>query len=80
MSDKQQFDLLTIGSGEAGRNLARAMAKAGRRTTVVERKLIRRRIRQCGGLGWFCWLASHTIQQPGCFRHRSFIAQDVPEI
>jgi pyruvate/2-oxoglutarate dehydrogenase complex dihydrolipoamide dehydrogenase (E3) component len=40
MSDKEQFDLLIIGSGEAGKNLAWAMAKAGRRTAVVERKLI----------------------------------------
>jgi pyruvate/2-oxoglutarate dehydrogenase complex dihydrolipoamide dehydrogenase (E3) component len=40
MSEKQQFDLLIIGSGEAGKNLAWAMAKAGRRAAVVERKLI----------------------------------------
>jgi pyruvate/2-oxoglutarate dehydrogenase complex dihydrolipoamide dehydrogenase (E3) component len=40
MSDKQQFDLLIIGSGEAGKNLAWAMAKLGRRTAVIERKLI----------------------------------------
>jgi pyruvate/2-oxoglutarate dehydrogenase complex dihydrolipoamide dehydrogenase (E3) component len=40
MSDKEQFDLLIIGSGEAGKNLAWTMAEAGRRTAVVERKLI----------------------------------------
>ena len=40
MSHQQQVDLLIIGSGEAGKNLAWAMAKAGRRTIVVERKLI----------------------------------------
>ena len=40
MSDKQQFELLIVGSGEAGKNLAWAMAKVGRRTAVVERKLI----------------------------------------
>lgn len=40
MSQKQQFEVLIIGSGEAGKNLAWAMAKAGRRTAVVERKLI----------------------------------------
>src|SRR5262245_25795208 len=40
MSDKQQFECLVIGSGEAGKNLAWTMAKAGRRTGVVERKLI----------------------------------------
>jgi len=39
-ADKQQFDVLIIGSGEAGKNLAWAMAKAARRTAVVERKLI----------------------------------------
>lgn len=40
MSDQQHFDLLIIGSGEAGKNLAWTMAKAGHRTVVVERKLI----------------------------------------
>jgi len=40
IADKQQFDLLIIGSGEAGKNLAWTMAKAGRRAAVVERKLI----------------------------------------
>src|SRR5215467_6027826 len=40
MSEKQQFELLIIGSGESGKNLAWAMAKTGRRTAVVERKLI----------------------------------------
>jgi len=40
MSEKQQFEFLIIGSGEAGKNLAWAMAKTGRRTAVVERKLI----------------------------------------
>ena len=40
MSDKQHIDLLIIGSGEAGKNLAWTKAKAGHRTVVVERKLI----------------------------------------
>jgi pyruvate/2-oxoglutarate dehydrogenase complex dihydrolipoamide dehydrogenase (E3) component len=40
MPDKQHFDLLIIGSGEAGKNLAWTMGKAGRHTAVVERKLI----------------------------------------
>jgi pyruvate/2-oxoglutarate dehydrogenase complex dihydrolipoamide dehydrogenase (E3) component len=40
VSDKQQYDLLIIGSGEAGKYLAWTMAKAGRRTAVVERRLI----------------------------------------
>jgi pyruvate/2-oxoglutarate dehydrogenase complex dihydrolipoamide dehydrogenase (E3) component len=40
VSDKQQVDLLIIGSGEAGKNLAWTMARAGWRTAVVERKLI----------------------------------------
>jgi len=38
--DEQRFDILIIGSGEAGKYLAWTMAKAGRRTAVVERKLI----------------------------------------
>lgn len=40
MSGQQQVDLLIIGSGEAGKNLAWTMGKAGQRTAVVERKLI----------------------------------------
>src|SRR5712692_1625619 len=40
MPDKDQFDILIIGSGEAGKYLAWTMAKAGRRTAVVERGLI----------------------------------------
>jgi pyruvate/2-oxoglutarate dehydrogenase complex dihydrolipoamide dehydrogenase (E3) component len=40
MPEKQQFDVLIIGSGESGKHLAWTMAKAGRRTAVVERKLI----------------------------------------
>ena len=38
--DKQQFESLIIGSGDAGKKLAWTMAKTGRRTAVVERKLI----------------------------------------
>jgi pyruvate/2-oxoglutarate dehydrogenase complex dihydrolipoamide dehydrogenase (E3) component len=40
MPEKQKFDLLIIGSGEAGKTLAWTTGKAGRRTAVVERKLI----------------------------------------
>jgi pyruvate/2-oxoglutarate dehydrogenase complex dihydrolipoamide dehydrogenase (E3) component len=40
MPDKGQFEILIIGSGEAGKYLAWTMAKAGRRTAVVERGLI----------------------------------------
>ena len=40
MPDKSQLDILIIGSGEAGKYLAWTMAKAGRRTAVVERALI----------------------------------------
>src|SRR5271169_1801670 len=35
-----QFEILIIGSGEAGKSLARAMSKAGRRTAVAERGVI----------------------------------------
>src|SRR6202795_4355808 len=38
--DKDHFEFLIIGSGEAGKYLAWTMAKAGRRTAVVERGLI----------------------------------------
>ena len=40
MADETQFDILIIGSGEAGKYLGWTMAKAGRRTAVVERALI----------------------------------------
>jgi pyruvate/2-oxoglutarate dehydrogenase complex dihydrolipoamide dehydrogenase (E3) component len=40
MPGKQQCEVLIIGSGEAGKKLAWTMAKTGRRTVVVERKLI----------------------------------------
>jgi len=38
--EKQNYEILIIGSGEAGKFLAWTMAKTGRRTVVVERKLI----------------------------------------
>jgi pyruvate/2-oxoglutarate dehydrogenase complex dihydrolipoamide dehydrogenase (E3) component len=40
MSDNEKFEILIIGSGEPGKYLAWTMAKAGRRTAVVERALI----------------------------------------
>src|ERR1700688_2266697 len=40
MPDDDRFDILVIGSGEAGKNLAWTMGNAGRRTAVVERGLI----------------------------------------
>lgn len=40
MSTTEQFDLLVIGSGEAGKYLAWTAARQGQRTALVERKLI----------------------------------------
>jgi pyruvate/2-oxoglutarate dehydrogenase complex dihydrolipoamide dehydrogenase (E3) component len=40
MSQPEHFEMLILGSGEGGKYLAWHMAKAGRRTAVVERKLI----------------------------------------
>src|ERR1700682_2404435 len=40
MPDKDHVEFLIIGSGEAGKYLAWTMAKAGRRTALVERGLI----------------------------------------
>ena len=40
MSDIERYDILVIGSGEAGKYLAWTFAKAGRRAAVVERGLI----------------------------------------
>ncbi len=40
MPEIENYDNLVIGSGEAGKYLAWALAKAGRRTVVVERQLI----------------------------------------
>src|SRR5579864_8258849 len=40
MPQTERFEVLIIGSGEAGKYMAWAMAKAGHRTVVVERKLV----------------------------------------
>jgi pyruvate/2-oxoglutarate dehydrogenase complex dihydrolipoamide dehydrogenase (E3) component len=40
MPDQQHFEILIIGSGESGKSLAWATAKAGRSTAVVERALV----------------------------------------
>ena len=40
MPEAEQYDVLILGSGEGGKFLAWNMAKAGRRTAVVERRLI----------------------------------------
>jgi len=40
MPDIEHFDILVIGSGEAGKHLTWTMAQAGHRTAVVERKYI----------------------------------------
>ena len=38
MQDVERYEILVIGSGEAGKYLAWTMAKAGHRTAMVERK------------------------------------------
>ena len=38
MSDAEQFEILVLGSGEAGKYLAWTMAKGGHRTAMVERR------------------------------------------
>jgi pyruvate/2-oxoglutarate dehydrogenase complex dihydrolipoamide dehydrogenase (E3) component len=40
MPDTENYDVLVIGSGEAGKYLAWTMASEGHRTAVVERKLV----------------------------------------
>ena len=40
MSQPQQFEVLILGSGEAGKLLAWHMAQSGRRTAVVERRWV----------------------------------------
>ena len=40
MAEKKHYDILVIGSGEAGKYLAWTMAKAGKHTAVIERKYI----------------------------------------
>src|SRR5258706_10252774 len=40
MSETEHYEILVIGSGEAGKHLTWNMAKAGHRTAVVERKYI----------------------------------------
>jgi pyruvate/2-oxoglutarate dehydrogenase complex dihydrolipoamide dehydrogenase (E3) component len=41
MPEIERFDILVIGSGEAGKHLTWTMAQAGHRTAVVERKYSR---------------------------------------
>src|SRR4051794_13755620 len=38
MSDVETYEMLVLGSGEAGKDLAGTMGKAGHRTAIVERK------------------------------------------
>jgi len=38
MANPEQFDAIVIGSGQGGNSLARALAKAGKRTAVIERE------------------------------------------
>src|SRR5437870_7933067 len=40
MSNVEQFEILVLGSGEAGKYLAWTMAKAGHRTAMVERRYL----------------------------------------
>ena len=40
MSEIENYEVLVIGSGEAGKYLAWTFAKAGHRTALVERKMI----------------------------------------
>src|SRR5271170_1727650 len=40
MTNPEQFDAIVIGSGQGGNPLARALAKAGKRTAVIEREHI----------------------------------------
>lgn len=40
MPEVEHYEVLVIGSGEAGKNLTWSLAQAGRRTAVVERKYI----------------------------------------
>src|SRR5437016_12964441 len=40
MSQAESYEILVIGSGEAGKHLTWTMAQAGHRTAVVERKYI----------------------------------------
>jgi pyruvate/2-oxoglutarate dehydrogenase complex dihydrolipoamide dehydrogenase (E3) component len=40
MPDIERYDVVVVGSGEAGKHLTWALAQAGHRTAVVERKYI----------------------------------------
>lgn len=42
MPETESYDVLVIGSGEAGKYLAWTMAKAGHGTAVVERRYVER--------------------------------------
>jgi hypothetical protein len=40
VTDSDRYEVLVIGSGEAGKYMAWTMAKTGHRTAVIERKLV----------------------------------------
>ena len=40
MSEPERYEILILGSGEGGKNMAWHMARSGRRTALVERKWI----------------------------------------
>src|SRR6267154_6156823 len=40
MAEPERYDVLIIGSGEAGKHIGWTMAQMGHRTAVIERKLI----------------------------------------
>src|SRR6202790_2452506 len=40
MADVEEYDVLVLGSGEAGKYIAWTLAKQGKRTAVIERKYV----------------------------------------
>src|SRR5687767_1601947 len=40
MSESNRYDLVVVGSGEAGKYLAWTLSKAGHRTAMVERRMV----------------------------------------
>jgi pyruvate/2-oxoglutarate dehydrogenase complex dihydrolipoamide dehydrogenase (E3) component len=50
MPQTEQYEVLIVGSGEAGKYMAWMMARAGHRTAVIERKLVGGSCRNAGTL------------------------------
>jgi pyruvate/2-oxoglutarate dehydrogenase complex dihydrolipoamide dehydrogenase (E3) component len=76
MSGAEHYEIIVIGSGEAGKHLTWNLAQAGHRTAVVERKYIggscpniaclpSKNVIRSARANWFAWLGAEYGVQTG---------------